>query len=95
MLWLYEGAEFLHRVLWDQKIRHEYRLYYGADHIGRTLGPRTAQAYLFLAGTLTDPAPDPVIEAVRPNLDQMKRGLNETDHYEIDKALIEGGDGRP
>ena len=90
MLWLYEGTEFLHRVLWDQKIRHEYRLYYGADHIGRTLEPRTEQAYLFLAGTVADPVPDPAVEAVRGRLDQLKRELEEADHYEIDKELIDG-----
>lgn len=94
MLWLYEGTEFLHRVLWDQRIRHEYRLYYGADHVGRTLQPRTVAAYLFLAATVSDPVPDPAVEAVRGQLDQMKRGLEEADHYEVDEELIQGGEGR-
>ena len=35
LFWLYEGAEFLHQTLWNQKIRHEYRLYYDAEHVGR------------------------------------------------------------
>ena len=37
---LHDGAEFLHRVLWDHGIQHEYRLYHGADHLGPTLEPR-------------------------------------------------------
>ena len=94
MLWLYEGAEHLHRVLWDLKIRHEYRLYYGADHIGRSLVPRSEQAYLFLAAAVGDAEPDPAVEAARERTDQMKRGLEEADHYGIDKALIKGGEGQ-
>ncbi len=31
---LYRGAEFLHRVLFDHGVKHEYRLVRGADHIG-------------------------------------------------------------
>ena len=94
VFWLYEGTEFMHQVLWDQKIRHEYRLYYGADHVGRTLGPRTEEAYLFLASSLTDPEPDPGVQATRQRIDPMKRNLTEADHYEVDKALIKGGDGQ-
>ena len=94
VFWLYEGTEFMHQVLWDQRIRHEYRLYYGADHVGRTLGPRTEEAYLFLASTLTDPEPDPGVQATRQRIDPLKRNLTEADHYEVDKALIKGGDGQ-
>ena len=94
-LWLYEGTEFMHQVLWDQKIRHEYRLYYGADHVGRTLGPRTEEAYMFLASTLVDPEPDPAAESSRQRLAPMKANLTEADHYGVDKALIKGGQGPP
>jgi len=31
---LHDGAEFLHRVLWDHGIEHEYHLIHGADHVG-------------------------------------------------------------
>lgn len=34
MLKLHRGAEFLHRVLFDNAVKHEYRLVRGADHIG-------------------------------------------------------------
>ena len=94
MFWLYEGTEFLHQVLWNQRIRHEYRLYHGADHVGRTLGPRTEAAYRFLAGTLLDPQLDPGVTAARRRIDPLKRRLDEADHYGVDKALIKE-DGAP
>ena len=31
---LYRGVEFLHRVLFDHGVEHEYRLVRGADHLG-------------------------------------------------------------
>ena len=31
---LYRGVEFLHRVLFDHSVEHEYRLVRGADHVG-------------------------------------------------------------
>ena len=31
---LYRGVEFLHRVLFDHGVEHEYRLVRGADHVG-------------------------------------------------------------
>lgn len=88
MFWLYEGAEYLHRVLWARKIRHEYRLYYGVDHVGASIGPRTADAFRFLAATLTDPAPDEQVDTVRAKVDPLKRSLTEADHYGIDRHLI-------
>ena len=90
LFWLYEGTEFLHQVLWDQKIRHEYRLYYGAEHVGRTLGWRTDAAYRFLASTLSDAEPDPQVSATRERIDPLKRRLTEADHYEVDKKLVGG-----
>ncbi|MGH6986443.1 MAG: alpha/beta hydrolase [Caulobacteraceae bacterium] len=54
-----EGAEFLHRVLWDQGIPHEYHLVLGADHLGRTLAPRFLEAFRFLKEhSLAPPGPD-------------------------------------
>jgi S-formylglutathione hydrolase len=45
---VHDGAEYLHRVLWDLDISHEYRLTRGADHVGPTLIPRMREAYLWL-----------------------------------------------
>lgn len=64
-LGLYDAAELLHRQLWDHGIRHEYHLVRGADHIGRTLGPRFAEAIAFLGRVLDPPGPDPAAEAFR------------------------------
>lgn len=68
MLNLHHGAEFLHRQLWDDGIEHEYRLYDGADHVGRTLPPRCDEAFKFHARVLNPPGPDPEVEAVRKAL---------------------------
>src|SRR5215510_7004701 len=38
---IHEGTEFIHRLMWDIKIPHEYHLVRGADHVGRTIRPRT------------------------------------------------------
>jgi S-formylglutathione hydrolase len=88
MFWLYEGTEFLHQVLWQQRIRHEYRLYHGVDHVGASLAWRLHEGFAFLARSLTDPVPDPAVKAARARIDPLKRRLDEADHYGVDAALI-------
>lgn len=44
----HDGAEFLHRILWDLDISHEYRLIRGADHGGPTFIPRMRDAFTWL-----------------------------------------------
>lgn len=90
LFWLYEGTEFLHQVLWDHKIRHEYRLYHGAEHVGRTLRERSRQAFSFLARSLVDPEPDPQVEQSRARIDPLKRRLDEADHYGVDADKVAG-----
>ena len=46
---LHRGAEFLHRVLWDRGLKHEYRTVLGADHIGRSLNERFRYACAFIS----------------------------------------------
>lgn len=87
-LWLYEGAEFLHRVLWDQKVRHEYRLYYDADHVGPSLEPRMNAAFEFLGQQLKEPVQDPSVREIRRQAAIAKQALDETDHYGNDAHLI-------
>ncbi|MEK6405992.1 MAG: alpha/beta hydrolase-fold protein [Acidobacteriota bacterium] len=70
---IHEGTEFIHRVLWDYKIAHEYHLVRGADHVGRTLRPRTTEALEFLARVLNPPAADAEAEALHQRLEPMKR----------------------
>jgi S-formylglutathione hydrolase len=71
--YLHEAAEFLHRILWDQKIPHEYHLVRGADHVGRTIRPRAAEALSFLARLLNPPPPDSEAEATRKRLEPLKK----------------------
>ena len=68
-----EGTEFIHRIMWDFKIPHEYHLVRGADHVGRTIRPRTTEALGFLARVLNPPPADPEADAVRKQLEPLKR----------------------
>ncbi len=54
---LHDGAEFLHRVLWDLDIPHEYHMARGADHVGPSLQPRMRAAYSWVGSVLTPPDP--------------------------------------
>jgi S-formylglutathione hydrolase len=55
MLYLHEGVEFLHRILFDAGIGHDYRLVHGADHVGPSLGPRIADALAFIGRQIDPP----------------------------------------
>lgn len=70
---LQEATEFLHRVLWDNRIAHEYHLVRGADHVGRTIVPRSLEGLEFLAKVLNPPPPDPEAESLRRQLAPLKR----------------------
>ena len=74
---LHEGAEFLHRVLWENRIPHEYHLVRGADHGGRTFGSRAKEAVTFLSLVVARPGPDP---------DPGLRGMRESWGPEKEKA---------
>ena len=79
--WLYEGAEFLHQTLWKERIRHEYHLVRGGDHIGPSLGPRMEEAVRFLFRSM-DPWPTtPRMKMVDRMLDPLKARITGTDHY--------------
>jgi S-formylglutathione hydrolase len=58
MLGLYRGAEFIHRMLFDCKIDHEFRMVYGADHIGPSLKERFINGFSFLNRVIHNPKPD-------------------------------------
>ena len=44
----HDGAEFVHRVLWKNRIEHEYRLLNDCDHVGASLGWRIEDAHRWL-----------------------------------------------
>jgi|SRR5579875_2260756 len=54
----HDGAEFLHRMLWEQDISHEYRLMRGADHGGLSMRPRLAAMFSWLSSVWDRPAID-------------------------------------
>lgn len=57
---LHDGAEFMHRVLWDRDIRHEYHLVRWADHVGESLMRRIMEAHRFLAAALAGGLEEPI-----------------------------------
>ena len=57
---LHDGTEFVHRVLWDHDIRHEYHLVRWADHIGPSMRGRFEEMFRFLAQALAGGRQDPV-----------------------------------
>lgn len=58
---LHDGAEFLHRVLWDNDIRHEYHLVRWADHVGVSMPSRLNELFTFFAQSLAGGRADPVL----------------------------------
>jgi S-formylglutathione hydrolase len=52
----HDGTEFLHRVLWDLDLSHEYHLVRGGDHGGPTMRPRLHAMFAWF-GSLWNPVP--------------------------------------
>jgi S-formylglutathione hydrolase len=52
----HDGAEFLHRVLWDLDLAHDYHLVRNADHGGPTMRPRLRAMFAWF-GSLWNPMP--------------------------------------
>ena len=65
---LHHGAEALHRRLWEIGLRHEYRSVRGANHVGRSIGPRMVDALGFLGRALKDGTPDPMLDGFVDNV---------------------------
>ena len=51
-LFNHHNVEFLHRVMFDHGIKHEYRTYLGANHIGNSLPNRVTEALQFMGSAL-------------------------------------------
>ncbi len=66
----HDGAEFLHRILWEQGIEHEYRLLHHCDHMGASLRWRIEDAHRWIGrmvalqalGRNESPYPQPTAE---------------------------------
>jgi len=55
---LHVATEFLHRVMWDNGVPHDYHLVRWADHVGQTVRPRLVDSLAFLARSMRPPEPD-------------------------------------
>ncbi len=58
----HDGAEFLHRTLWDLDLAHEYHLVRDADHGGRTMRPRLRAMFAWLGALWNSSGSDAAIE---------------------------------
>jgi S-formylglutathione hydrolase len=58
----HDGAEFLHRTLWDLDLAHEYHLAREADHGGPSMRPRLRAMFAWLGAVLSPPAPNAAVE---------------------------------
>jgi S-formylglutathione hydrolase len=58
----HDGAEFLHRVLWDLDLSHEYHLVRNADHGGPTMRPRLHAMFAWLKTLRSPVLPDAAAE---------------------------------
>ncbi|WP_310539895.1 alpha/beta hydrolase-fold protein [Phenylobacterium sp.] len=74
LFFLHHGTEFLHRVLFDRGVAHEYRLVRGAEHVGASIAPRFLDAMTFL-GRVLDPPKwiDAQVEATRSRMDEARK----------------------
>ncbi|MBL8769978.1 MAG: hypothetical protein JNK30_01235 [Phenylobacterium sp.] len=80
MFKLDEGTEFLHRVMWDHGVPHEYRLVRNADHTGRTITARFRDGLRFLEReVLNPPGADPARDASKATIDRLRRSMGVPD----------------
>ena len=64
ILGLFRGAEFMHRIMVENKIPHEFRYVLGANHVGPSLKERIFNGYSFLDRMITNPNPDKKIKKI-------------------------------
>lgn len=77
---LHRGTEFLHRTLFDAGVPHDYHLVRGADHLGRTIGPRFARMLTFIGRALDPEPPDDSLVGLHTAIAAMRRkaGLSDS-----------------
>lgn len=90
----HDGAEFVHRALWELDVPHEYHLLCDADHVGPTLPPRLRRAFAWVGAKLVGGAPEPSEEerALLAHLEPARRAARELDPT-LDRTygLLAGG----
>ncbi len=70
---LQEAAEFLHRILYDRQILHEYRLVRGADHVGPSMPPRIRDGLSFLTRQMSPWKVTPAVSSARKKLELQEK----------------------
>ncbi|NWG46628.1 MAG: esterase [Alphaproteobacteria bacterium] len=83
MFYLHHGTEFVHRILFDAGLSHEYRLVRGAEHVGPSIGPRFLDAMSFFGRVLDPPVwVDDQVLRTRQYLDGLKEraGMEVIEH---------------
>jgi S-formylglutathione hydrolase len=74
----HDGAEALHRALWDLDLVHEYHLLRDADHVGPLIAPRLQRAFRWAADHLAArPEPDESERALRAHLAPLRAVVDE------------------
>jgi S-formylglutathione hydrolase len=73
MFHLQEAAEYLHRILYDHEIPHEYHLVRGADHLGSSLPPRIQDGLGFLNRLMNPWKPTTQVTTARKLLEEQER----------------------
>lgn len=61
----HDGAESLHRTLWELDVAHEHRLRASSDHVGPDLVERLRDAFAFVSRALVPPSAAPLSELER------------------------------
>ena len=93
LLTLHDGTEFLHRVLWDLDMPHQYRLVLGGDHVGPTLRPRQIDALRFIGEALASEdatAASDVSDEERAWMDWMTNGAEGEPPVQLDLTTDAG-----
>jgi S-formylglutathione hydrolase len=84
----HDGAEFLHRVLWDLDLSHEYHLVRGGDHGGPTMHPRMRTMFGWVGGLMrpdldgeaqSGPTSREFLRALRAQLEPLREKAGEAD----------------
>jgi hypothetical protein len=75
MFYLFHGTEFLHRILYDNNIKHEYRYVFGANHVEFSFREILTNGFSFIKRVLNLPDPkfDSQITAARKLVDMLKK----------------------
>jgi len=79
-LCLHDGAEFLHKTLWQYRIPHQYQLCLKADHLGPSLIWRMNDTMEWICRHMKDVL-DPPDKTLTPGQELYMKWLSESEHF--------------